>query len=913
MKAKLLLIWLLLIAGLVTNAGAEATRRRPNGRGAMADTQTALPYSLSRIIELNSANDRDPATNANYRMYRHQPSMIVSPISGDLIAAHRCGESHAGETDSICITRSRDWLSWSTRVDELIPFGDDTTMQEIASIGIGTGNRLWLIGMDVNLTPGPSTRRCWTSFSDNDGVSWSAKSFNIPETGTANVTTCGGGKGIYTANNGDLVTAGYSVDLVPPTRYVSHLFRSTNNGVTWTVTATLAIDTVDQTDQFEEPNCDRLRGTSTHMCLLRVDNEPLVAVDPNRGNIYMVRSTDDGVTWSAPVLIYQGRGTPAWGELTNGVLIAGNRSRGTGVYGAADEGWRGELWYSLNDGVSWTRGGEFQYGIDGPDDLRGGPYMGSTFVECGTNVMCIMSSQEVGTTAYSQGGLQFRYLTWGAAVPFFSDFQTSDYALRFPVGGNAALDYGAQTTLSGVTAWTMTFNWQYFYNATDLCVPTGDQPIVARNAVGGRHIDVRMLSNRRIQITLGTSLTTIASWTSPTNLPEMVCGPRMHVIISYNGAAAAADRIEVRVNNRLISGPTISGTLPASMTSPTLGTWAIGTTATRGALDDFAIWPNQSCGVDCALVLYSAGTPGDYRNTLLGTPAVYIDGETANFSSRVGSWPVPTVTGGMTRIARAGATRFSNPTATYPSWFLSSLGEPYATMLANRTTIGTSPFTVRPGNPWVETGIDIFNFGTPTLTSFAPFAQNLDSGATLGDPAGYFTDQASPVVNPVNGFLIHTINEATPNILDIRGTILAIASQFDLIADPGQFNPKGLVDLVGWVHDPTDAVASGWYWCVGATCTALGDEAPRDGRRYGAMLATYANTGTGYRLLIDLSNPQRPRVADQGTFVLSLIARFIEINASQGQFAVIAARLLRMFAATDTQAIIDGVLALVSP
>lgn len=222
----------------------------------------------------------------------------------------------------------------------------------------------------------------------------------------------------------------------------------------------------------------------------------------------------------------------------------------------------------------------------------------------------------------------------------------------------------------------------------------------------------------------------------------------------------------------------------------------------------------------------------------------------------------------------------------FPLSFVLSLNEPGRSIVGREMEVGSTPFNVIPaaGDTWAESGIDIILLSSPTITSFPPDYFQLVSGTLASQTAGLFTDDDPPprVMDPATGFVITACQSSTPSTFGVRGGILALASAFDTIAPT--FNPKGLVDLLGYVHDPTDAVVDGWWWCEAASCTALGSAAPRDGRLYCAWIVLAAGATSGYALLVDMSTPSMPVVADQRTFARgSATTRFVEVNASPGQ------------------------------
>jgi hypothetical protein len=645
----------------------SATRRRGNGRGFGSNQSstpaTPLPFEFSPITELFDGLDRN--SGGSYRTYRHQPTITRAPISGDLLVSMRAAAGHSGADDAITVIRSPDeGLSWSDRRTE-VTFSNDALWQEVASIST-VGSRVWLAGSDVDVIAPLTapTRTCWTAYSDDDGVTWSAKSFNVPVSGT-NFTTCGNNTGIYEAANGDLVLPGYANDIAQ-TAYNMHLYRSTDNGVTWVVGATIAASAP---NQYEEAGC--VRVASTHTCLLRVDNTG--GVDPNRGIIYSTRSTDDGVTWSAPLFAFNGRGTPALVRLTNGTMVATNRSRGTSVIGP-DEGFRGQIFWSRDEGLTWEGGTEFMWPIAGlpAEGLRGGGYMGAGLIETTTpNVVGVIWSQDSVAPVNTQATLDWRTLAFdGAAAP---TYDRSEYALRMPDAGAAYLDYGANDLLNGSTAWTMSFYLRRIYTPSGSTWAGTDEHIIGRRVASTQfHVSVLLQASRRIQVWIGNTLTSAAFWTSPTNVAELDNGQRIVVTVRFDGGGATnADRLRVWFNGReaTTDGVFSGAAIPTVMTSPTTAPWQIA--ASNGAstmrstvIDNVAIWPTLAFDPADIGYLWANGIPGRVDLSPLGMPAVWLrfENDTTNSGSD-GTWGTPTVTGSPFYVRRVYSSRNSTTTA----------------------------------------------------------------------------------------------------------------------------------------------------------------------------------------------------------------------------------------------------------
>lgn len=676
--------WAVLTAALLLAWSPWNPRNRRRAPPIAARSAGAMAVQLGPIVELFDSNDRDNSA-ASYRNYRHQPTIVRDPISGDLVAVHRAGGSHSGHTDAVAVIRSgNEGLSWSDRRTE-VTIADNILWQEIEAISApgrtGEPNRLWLSGTDVDVDApiAVPSRECWTIVSDDGGVSWVSpnptfvrpsdprKTFNVPRPGS-NFTTCTANTGVFTASDGTtLLMPAYGND-VGQTRYVAWMFRSTDGGLTWTVGSTIADHGPTGTRQYEEPGCLRRPGTATVYCLLRVDNDPPSGVDPNRGTVFFVTSLDDGATWSAPVAVFQGRGTTPLVLLTNGTLVAMNRSRGTGVYGAT-EGFRGEIWYSTDSGVTWSNYGDVTNPLDGPDDMRGGPYMGAGLLEVRPNVVGAIWGQETAAPANAWAGLYYRELGFGgAAVSTPTDRSTA--ALFLPSTGGVYLDYGPQTILSGVSRAVVSLWFRKLYYSGVPWV-AADEALLSRNVLGGRHFDLRLQANRRAQVIIGTSATTVASWTSNTDLAVFNNGQATELVVVFDGTQPDnARRLQIVVNGINITAlGTFSGTIPATLTSPSLGTWQIGAagganTARSIAIDEVAIWTGVRVMPDTiGEVLWNRGIPARLDRTELGTPPVWLrfEGSTATNSGTDTNWNNPTVTGTPQYATRLYASRYAPP------------------------------------------------------------------------------------------------------------------------------------------------------------------------------------------------------------------------------------------------------------
>lgn len=233
----------------------------------------------------------------------------------------------------------------------------------------------------------------------------------------------------------------------------------------------------------------------------------------------------------------------------------------------------------------------------------------------------------------------------------------------------------------------------------------------------------------------------------------------------------------------------------------------------------------------------------------------------------------------------------------YTEAFLGTLPAPIAAILrAGPQRVGEIPFVVRPSasGTYDERGMAL-NAGGATPASTATVspdpagtepAQYMHTLITSGDgsaeTAGRFgLPSLSMLLTTAAGYVWRAIVA-----LDIttagRGGILQAV---DFAVD---FEPDGTEDGDGWTKGSGDARVLRWYNGTPGSTVALTGSAPTDGRRYDAIVACAAGSTTAYAVLIDLSDPDAPVIADSRTFTPSGAAgvvKGLELNASPGPAA----------------------------
>lgn len=233
----------------------------------------------------------------------------------------------------------------------------------------------------------------------------------------------------------------------------------------------------------------------------------------------------------------------------------------------------------------------------------------------------------------------------------------------------------------------------------------------------------------------------------------------------------------------------------------------------------------------------------------------------------------------------------------YTEAFLGTLPAPIAGILrAGPQRVGEIPFVVRPSasGTYDERGMAL-NAGGATPASTVTTSPNptgtepqrylhtlITSGGGALQTAGRFgLPSLSMLLTTRAGYVWRAIVA-----LDI--TTAGRGGMLQANAFAGDFEPDGAISGDGWTKGSGDARTLRWYNGTAGSTTTLTGSAPTDGRRYDAIVACAAGSTTAYAVLIDLSDPDAPVIADSRTFTPSGAAgtlKGLELNSSPGPAA----------------------------
>lgn len=464
---------------------------------------------------------------------------------------------------------------------------------------------LWLT-FERDFTGTPQRRTFYSTSSDN-GRTWSSSSM-FPATGS-----------LYTSAGGRVVDLGNGVYLKPDyyrnsgeNRRTCFVYRSANSGATWNTHSIMAQDANVNGIEYMEPQITRLQNGHL-LGLIRVDGSN------NSGTIYQVTSSTNGDTWSTPTTVFSGSRWPTLVQSQNGAIIAAVGENGTQYP---------NLFYSLNNGSSWTRYGRFGAGL-----LGLGRYLYGGLREVSPNIVGLTWGMEVtGSNDAAVAFAKFRTET-SASLPYVYH---QERVVETSETGNNGWNFGNNdTVLSGSTSFFLEA-WINFRNF--------DQPgVILRKGNANNNqqsFDLRM-NNERLEITVASSPTLFDRYVSAPSVIFRDEWYQLSVLFSGSGGSngarlrtwIASGSAPIEITNQTGSG--FSGTIPNSTTILTSGTsrWTIGcfengTNGFHGRISEMRLWDNVN--VPLALQNITGGLLYNYRlpihpaSSSLGLPTVWL-------------------------------------------------------------------------------------------------------------------------------------------------------------------------------------------------------------------------------------------------------------------------------------------------
>jgi hypothetical protein len=262
--------------------------------------------------------------------------------NGDLLLGYSKNNSHASQDGKLVYRISSDkgdtWGAEQTVWDYSTDGGGTDLWFTPRFTTLADGRIIMAVGLRVSQA-GAVDGIGYFESSDN-GQTWSGLNQRIEAIFDA-IALEGGG--IIELANGDLLYPYYGRDAADATnRRSCAVLRSTDGGTTWSALATIADGPADAKD-YAEPG------------LVQMDNGDIIALIRQELGVDMwtSQSTDNGATWSAPVLTLpnvSGLMTPL--KLASGAIISPQRSQ-------ILSGIPTQIVFSQNGGDTWQKGIDF--------------------------------------------------------------------------------------------------------------------------------------------------------------------------------------------------------------------------------------------------------------------------------------------------------------------------------------------------------------------------------------------------------------------------------------------------------------------------------------------------------------------------------------------------------------------------
>ncbi len=269
--------------------------------------------------------------------YKSFPSAVLCG-DGTVLCAYRDGTSSQDNTDCLggniylarysAATWGTPWLLYEKASE---------TNQWQAGMLARLGGRIFLYARVGDSTTPPNHSHIWVSYSDNDGATFSAQVEMTPPSGFYRYSAFGEHACKFTVTTaGLLLMTAYGKHLVDDTLNSTACLQSPD-GLTWTLRSWIAEGGIDAATAFNEAS------------LARLADGRILAVTRNTDNLMrQAHSSDEGLTWTDPVLVGGGAGiagnAPVLHVTTYGSVFLTYRSNASSV----------ALLRSLDCGATWA-------------------------------------------------------------------------------------------------------------------------------------------------------------------------------------------------------------------------------------------------------------------------------------------------------------------------------------------------------------------------------------------------------------------------------------------------------------------------------------------------------------------------------------------------------------------------------
>lgn len=274
----------------------------------------------------------------NERTYNAWPCS-VRLANGDILVGYTSTVAHhsSNEADGVVKRSTDNGATWGSEIVVMshVPFGKGVNLY---GLGQSSTGRVFAVLWDDN-APFAGGGTAYICYSDDNGETWSAP---IDVTAAAGMTGQAFGCGRVLDIGGTLLATieGVNSGQTFPDNDRTVVIQSVDDGLTWTLRATVASPAIYPGRFYAEPSLFKPTSGSRLYCFMRTGS--------NEGDQYVSYSDDDGLTWSAPTEAFQGVSPANVIEMESGLWVSAVR-QGISIGG------RAIVYASADSGATWVR------------------------------------------------------------------------------------------------------------------------------------------------------------------------------------------------------------------------------------------------------------------------------------------------------------------------------------------------------------------------------------------------------------------------------------------------------------------------------------------------------------------------------------------------------------------------------